>query len=187
MMHAKTIYQKSSDRIRRYCGANRPKTRKRHRFSGAYRSEYRRLGTLSLLAGIDLLSGQAIALVRETHKSSDFIDFLKLCDAKYPQEEKIRLILDNHSVHTSQETRNFLSTRPGRFEFVFTPKHASWLNMIEGFFSKMTRQMLRGIRVASKDELAQRIYQYFDEINEIPAVYHWKYKVDEISQEEYAV
>lgn len=53
------------------------------------------------------------------------------------------------------------------FEFVFTPFHASWLNMIESFFSKMTRQMLKGIRVESKAELTQRIYQYFDEINPV--------------------
>jgi len=143
--------------------------------------EYTRLGTLSLLAGIDLLTGEAIPLVSETHKSKDFIEFLKILDAKYPKEEKIRLILDNHSAHTSKETGKFLAMNPGRFEFVFTPTHGSWLNMIEGFFSKITRQMLKGIRVSSKEELADRIYQYFDEINEVPVVFRWKYKMDEIS------
>jgi transposase len=145
--------------------------------------EYKRLGTLSLLAGIDLLSGEAIPLVTETHKSSDFIRFLKILDEKYPEGDKIRVILDNHSAHTSKETRAFLTTMPRRFEFVFTPKHGSWLNMIEGFFSKMTKQMLRGIRVRSKDELRERIYKYFDEVNEVPVVYHWKYKMDEIKLE----
>ena len=142
--------------------------------------EYKRLGTLSLLAGIDLLTGEAFSLVSETHKSSDFIKFLKILDEKYPKEDKIRLILDNHSAHTSKETKAFLTTIPGRFEFVFTPKHGSWLNMIEGFFGKMTHQMLRGIRVKSKEELANRIYKYFDEINRVPIVHHWKYKMDEI-------
>ena len=141
--------------------------------------EYKRLGTLSLLAGIDLLTGEAIPLVSESHKSSDFIEFLKLLDSKYPQDEIIRLILDNHSVHTSKETREFLGTIPGRFEFVFTPKHASWLNMIEGFFGKMTRQMLRGIRVSSKAELEERIYRYFIEVNETPIVFRWKYKMND--------
>ena len=139
--------------------------------------EYKRLGTLSLLAGIDLLTGEAIPLVSETHKSKDFIKFLKILDSKYPKEEKIRLILDNHSAHISKETQKFLETMPNRFEFVFTPKHASWLNMIESFFSKMTRQMLRGIRVSSKKELAERIYKYFDEVNEVPVVFRWKYKM----------
>lgn len=146
--------------------------------------EYVRHGTLSLLAGIDLVSGEAIPLVRETHKSSDFIAFLKILDAKYPQGDKIRLVLDNHSAHTSKETKAYLATVPGRFEFVFTPKHGSWLNMIEGFFGKMTHQMLRGIRVQSKEELANRIYKYFEEVNETPVVHHWKYKMDEIDPAE---
>jgi transposase len=143
--------------------------------------EYKRLGTLSLLAGIDLLTGEAIPLLSETHKSSDFIEFLQILDAKYSKGEIIRLILDNHSAHTSKETRKYLETAPGRFEFVFTPTHGSWLNMIESFFSKLTRQMLRRIRVSRKEELAERIYQYFDEINEEPVVFRWKYKMDEIS------
>lgn len=141
--------------------------------------EYKRLGTISLLAGIDLLSGEAIPLVRDTHKSEDFIDFLKILDAKYPQGDTIKLILDNHTVHTSKKVKQFLSTLPGRFVFVFTPKHGSWLNMIEGFFGKMTRQFLRGIRVRSKQELIDRINKYFAEVNEIPVVHHWKYKMDD--------
>lgn len=144
--------------------------------------EYVRLGTLSLLAGIDLLTGEAIPLVSESHKSSDFIQFLKILDAKYPEGDTIRLILDNHSAHTSKETRLYLATLPeDRFIFVFTPTHTSWLNMIESFFSKMTKQMLKGIRVDSKAELSQRIYRYFDEINAEPIVYHWTYKMDEIN------
>lgn len=143
--------------------------------------EYVRMGTISLLAGIDLLTGEAVPLVSDTHKSSDFVSFLKILDAKYPEGDTIRLILDNHSAHTSKETRLYLATlSEDRFVFVFTPTHASWLNMIESFFSKMTRQMLKGIRVNSKAELTQRIYQYFDEINADPVVYHWTYKMDEI-------
>lgn len=144
--------------------------------------EYVRLGTLSLLAGIDLLTGEAIPLVSESHKSSDFIQFLKILDEKYPEGDTIRLILDNHSAHTSKETRLYLATLPeDRFVFVFTPTHASWLNMIESFFSRMTKQMLKGIRVSSKEELSERIYRYFDEINADPIIYHWTYKMDEIN------
>ena len=64
---------------------------------------------------------------------------------------------------------------------MFTPKHGSWLNMIESFFSKMTKQMLKVIRVETKEELERRIYLYFDEVNREPVVYHWSYKMDEIS------
>ena len=142
--------------------------------------EYKRLGTLSLLAAIDLQTGEAIPLVRDKHSSMEYIEFLKLLDDKYPKGDKIRIVLDNLKVHTSEVTRKYLATVPGRFEFVFTPKHGSWLNMVEGFFSKMTRQMLRGIRVKSKEELTNRIYRYFAEINEEPIVFHWKYNLDDI-------
>ena len=122
-------------------------------------------------------------MVSDTHKSSDFVRFLKMLDTKYPEGDKIRLILDNHSAHTSQETQGYLNTVPRRFEFVFTPTHGSWLNMVEGFFSKMTKQMLNGIRVSSKEELEKRIYKYFEEINEVPVPYHWSYKLDDIDME----
>ena len=94
------------------------------------------------------------------------------------------MVLDNLKVHSSAEVRDYLSTIPDRFEFIFTPKHASWLNLIENFFSKITKQLLRGLRVKTKDELVQRIYKYFDEINEIPVVYHWKWKLDDIDSNE---
>lgn len=113
-----------------------------------------------------------------------YLEFLKMLDSKYPKGDKIRIILDNLKVHTSDETRRFLATVSGRFEFVFTPKHGSWLNMIEGFFSKMTRQMLRGIRVKTKEELIKRMYKYFEEANEEPVVFHWKYNLDDIDVSE---
>ena len=144
--------------------------------------EYKRLGTLSLIAGIDLLTGIAIPVVSETHRSSDFIALLEKLDNMYPQGDVIRIVCDNHSAHSSKEVQNYLSTkRNGRFTFVFTPKHASWLNLIECFLSKMTKQMLRGIRVKTKEELARRIYQYFDEVNAEPVVFRWSYKLDEVS------
>ena len=146
--------------------------------------EYKRLGTLSLLAGIDLQTGEAFPLVRNTHSSDDFIDFLRLLDEKYPKGDKIRLVLDNLKVHSSEKVQLYVQSLPDRFEFVFTPKHASWLNLVESFFSKMTKQMLRGIRVESKQELEDRIYMYFSEINEEPVVYHWSWGLDDIDQNE---
>ncbi len=146
--------------------------------------EYKRLGTLSLLAAIDLQTGEAIPLVRDKHSSREYIEFLKLLDDKYQKGDKIRIVLDNLKVHTSEATRKYLATVPGRFEFVFSPKHGSWLNMVEGFFSKMTRQMLKGIRVKSKEEFTNRIYNYFAEINEEPIVFHWKYNLDDIDVSE---
>ena len=140
--------------------------------------EYKRLGTLSLLAGIDLLNGKVHAIVEDRHRSREFVAFLKKLDAAYSAGTDIKIILDNHSAHISKETKTWLaSQRDGRFTFVFTPKHGSWLNLIEGFFSKMARSVLRHIRVASKAELKQRIMAYIDDLNREPVVHTWSYKL----------
>ena len=143
--------------------------------------EYVRQGTLSLLAGIDLWSGEVLGLVRDRHRSAEFIEFLRLADAHYPAGARIRMVLDNHSAHLSRETRAFLATVPNRFEFIFTPTHGSWLNLIESFFGKMARILLRGIRVKSKEELKTRIEMYLHEVNEEPVVLRWKYKLETLS------
>src|SRR6204780_1306159 len=142
--------------------------------------EYKRHGTLSLLAGIDLLTGKVHALVKDRHRSREFIEFVKLLDAAYPASTAIKLILDNHSAHISRETQAWLATQPvGRFEFTFTPKHGSWLNLIEGFFSKFARSVLRHIRVASKQELEQRIMAGIEDVNRYPVIHTWSYKLAE--------
>src|SRR6266566_2770472 len=144
--------------------------------------EYRRHGTLSLLAGIDLLTGKVHALVRDRHRSREFIEFLKLLDAAYPASTAIKLILDNHSAHISREMRTWLAAQvPGRFEFTFTPKHGSWLNLVEGFFSKFARSVLRHIRVASKQELKERIIAGIDDVNRYPVIHTWSYKLAEVA------
>lgn len=139
--------------------------------------EYIRYGTLSLLAGIDLMTGEVIGSVEERHRSREFVSFLQKLDAHYPPEWKIQIILDNHSAHTSKETKAYLETVPNRFAFIFTPKHASWLNIIESFFAKMTKSMLRHIRVSSKEELRQRIELYLQEVNYSPVKFQWRYGI----------
>ena len=141
--------------------------------------EYKRLGTLSLLAGLDLHTGRVTEIVSDHHASVDFIALLGKLDEGYPPPTRIRLLLDNHSAHTSKETQAWLKFHPQRFEFVFTPTHGSWLNIVETMFSKMARSMLRGIRVASKQELIDRIHLYFQQINADPVIFRWKYKMDE--------
>jgi len=141
--------------------------------------EYKRHGTVSLLAGIDLLTGKVHALVRDRHRSREFIEFLKLLDRAYPADTAIHMILDNHSAHISKETRSWLAEQPvGRFEFTFTPRHGSWLNLVEGFFSKLARSILRHMRVASKQELKDRLIAAVDHFNEDPVVHTWTYKLD---------
>jgi len=142
--------------------------------------EYKRHGTLTLMAGIDLLTGHLHALVTERHRSREFIEFLKLLDAAYPADTAIEVILDNHSAHVSRETTTWLAAQPiGRFAFTFTPTHGSWLNLIEGFFSKLARSVLRHIRVSSKHELKERLMGFIDDVNREPVVHTWRYTIDQ--------
>jgi transposase len=136
--------------------------------------EYKRLGTVSLLAALDLHDGHVIAQVHDRHRSREFISLLKEMDQCYPKDCTIRVILDNHSAHISKETMAYLSTKPNRFIYVHTPKHGSWLNLIETFFSKISRTFLKHIRVESKQELKERILKGIAEINAEPVVHRWK-------------
>jgi transposase len=136
--------------------------------------EYKRLGTVSLLAALDLHDGHVIAQVHDRHRSREFISLLKEIDDYYPDTWTIRVTLDNHSSHISKETMTYLASRPNRFLYVHTPKHGSWLNLIETFFSKISRTFLRHIRVESKEELKERILKGIEEINEEPVVHRWK-------------
>jgi transposase len=136
--------------------------------------EYKRMGTVSLLAALDLHDGHVIAQVHDRHRSREFISLLKQIDDYYPEAWTIRITLDNHSSHISKETMSYLASRPNRFRYVHTPKHGSWLNLIETFFSKISRTFLRHIRVASKEELKERILKGIEEINAEPVVHRWK-------------
>ena len=143
--------------------------------------EYKRLGTCSILAALDLHDGHVTARVERRHRSREFIALLQDLDAHYPAECTIRLILDNHSAHISKETRTFLLTRPNRFKYVLTPTHGSWLNLVETLFGKMARTFLRGIRVQSWEELRERILKGIAEINAAPVVHRWR-KFDSLAE-----
>ena len=143
--------------------------------------EYKRHGTVSLLAGIDLVTGQVQGMVADRHRSREFIQYLKMLNNYYSKDVTIKIILDNHSAHLSKETRRYLSKIPNRFEFIFTPTHGSWLNIIESLFAKMANTFLRGIRVKNKNELKQRITKWLQELNETPIVFRWKYGLNSLS------
>ena len=136
--------------------------------------EYKRLGTCSILAALDLHDGHITARVERRHRSVEFTGLLADLHAWYPPHCTIRIILDNHSAHISKETRAFLATHPNRFQYVLTPKHGSWLNIVETLFGKMARTFLRHIRVQSWDELKARILKGIAEINAAPVVHRWK-------------
>ena len=136
--------------------------------------EYKRLGTCSILAALDLHTGHVTGRVERRHRSREFIALLRDLDAYYPKDCTLRLVLDNHSAHLSKETQAYLATRPNRFKYVLTPTHGSWLNLAETLFGKMARTFLRHIRVHSWEELRDRILTGITEINSSPVVHRWK-------------
>ena len=136
--------------------------------------EYKRLGTCSILAALDLHTGHVTGRVERRHRSREFIALLRDLDAYYPQDCTLRLVLDNHSAHLSKETQAYLASRPNRFKYVLTPTHGSWLNLAETLFGKMARTFLRHIRVHSWEELRDRILKGITEINSSPVVHRWK-------------
>jgi transposase len=143
--------------------------------------EYKRLGTVSILAALDLHDGHVIAQVHDRHRSREFISLLKELDDYYPENYQIRIILDNHSAHISKETRAYLATKPNRFIYVHTPVHGSWLNLVETLFGKMARTFLKHIRVQSIKELKDRIILGIQEINAAPVIHRWK-KLDAVAK-----
>jgi len=144
--------------------------------------EYKRLGTCSIVAALDLRSGHVVGDVERRHRSREFIALLKDLDRYYPAECTIRLVLDNHSAHISKETRAFLASKPNRFKYVLTPTHGSWLNIVETLFGKMARTFLRHVRVQSWEELRDRILKGIEEINADPVVHRWK-KFEALTEE----
>lgn len=140
-----------------------------------------RHGTVSLMAGMDRLNGPVHGLVVDRHRSRAFVDCLKLLDAHDPTDKTIRVVLDHHSAHISKETRSDLASVANRFEWIFTPKHGSWLNLIDTCFGKMARTMLRGMRVASQAELKRRIKKYRTELNEAPVIFRLKSGLDSLT------
>jgi hypothetical protein len=136
--------------------------------------EYERLGTCSILAALDLHDGHVAARMEHRHRSAEFIALLKDLDNYYPPDCTLRVILDNHSAHISQETRAYPATRPNRFRYVLTPTHGSRLNIVETLFGKMARTFLKHIRVKSWEELRDRIPRGIAEINAAPVVHRWR-------------
>ncbi|MFJ2203633.1 IS630 family transposase [Streptomyces violaceusniger] len=147
----------------------RPGRRARREF------EYVRHGTASIIAALNVHTGQVLTETIARNDSTTFIRFLRLLDSAIATGQELHLVIDNGSSHTSKKTRAWLAAHP-RFHVHHTPKHASWLNQVEIFFSTLTRRLLRRGQFASRDELADRIDEFvlgYDETDAKP--YRWTY------------
>ncbi len=139
--------------------------------------EYVRHGTVSILAAMNVTTGEVIAERIARNDSATFIRFLAMLDQMTPPHLRIHLIMDNGSSHTSRATRAWLAARP-RFAVTYTPKHASWLNMIEQWFGVLTRRLLRRGDFASRDDLEAKITAFTIRHNKKARRYKWSYDAD---------
>jgi len=136
--------------------------------------EYVRHGTVSLLAAMDVTAGTIHPKIIVRNDSDTFIEFLTELDQALNPAKKIHLILDNGSSHTSTATRTWLADHP-RFTVTYTPKHASWLNIVEIFFSILTRRMLRRGEFTSRQDLADKILKFIEVYNRTAKPFRWSY------------
>ncbi len=136
--------------------------------------EYVRHGTVSLMAAMNVTTGTVHPKIITRNDSATFIEFLAELAQTVDPTKKIHLILDNGSSHTSKQTRKWLREHP-RFTVTYTPTHASWLNMVEIFFSIMTRRMLRRGDFASRDDLTNKIIKFIQTYNSTAKPFRWTY------------
>jgi transposase len=139
--------------------------------------EYVRHGTISILAAMNVTAGEVIAERIDRNDSATFTRFLAMLDQMTPPHLRICLIMDNGSSHTSRATRAWLAAHP-RFSVTYTPKHASWLNMIEQWFGVLTRRLLRRGDFTSRDDLEAKITAFTIRHNKNARPYKWSYDAD---------
>ncbi len=141
--------------------------------------DYRRHGTTSLFAALDVKTGAVIGELHRRHRSIEFEKFLKRIDAETPAELNVHLILDNYSTHKTPRIRRWLARHP-RFHLHFTPTYSSWLNLVERWFAELTtKQLRRGVH-RSVAALDQAIREFLDQHNVTAQPFVWTKTADEI-------
>ncbi len=140
-------------------------------------SGYVRHGTVSIVAAMNVAAGEVIAQRIRRNDSVTFIRFPVMLSQCIPPHLRIHLIMDDGSGHTSKATRTWIAAHP-RFAVTYTPKHASWLNMIEQWFSVLTRKLLRRGDFASRDDLENQITEFTIKHNKTAHPYKWSYDAD---------
>ena len=141
--------------------------------------DYRRYGTTTLFAALDVATGKVIGKLKRRHRSAEFISFLRHIDSVVPGELDIHLILDNYGTHKTAKVKQWLTRHP-RFHCHFTPTYSSWINLVERFFATLTQQQLRRGTHRSVPALEKAVRQYLTTHNEQPKPFRWTKSADEI-------
>ena len=146
---------------------------------GTMTHDYKRHGTTSLFAALNVLDGTVIGTCYERHRHQEFLKFLRRIDREYPKRKPLHLILDNYGTHKHPKVRAWLEQHP-RFHLHFTPTSCSWLNLIERWFGQLTDKQLRRGAFTSVSDLIDAITEFIDVHNPDPKPFVWTAKVDDI-------
>jgi transposase len=139
---------------------------------GTMTHDYKRNGTTTLFAALNMLNGKVIGDCMPRHRHLEFIRFLKKIEAETPSELDLHLILDNYGTHKHPRVKRWLTRNP-RFHLHFTPTSSSWLNLIERWFRELTVKRIRRGSFQSVPQLVKAIHDYLDGHNQKPKVFHW--------------
>ena len=141
--------------------------------------DYRRYGTTTLFAALDVATGKVIGQLKRRHRSIDFVSFLRHIDRVVPADLEVHLILDNYGAHKTVKVKQWLLRHP-RFHCHFTPTYSSWINLVERFFASLTEHQLRRGSHRSVVALERAIRDYLDIHNQQPAPFRWTKSADQI-------
>jgi transposase len=146
---------------------------------GTMTHDYKRHGTTTLFAALDVLEGKVIGQCMKRHRHQEFIRFLAAVEAKVPKTKSVHVIVDNYAAHKHPNVLAWLASHP-RFVFHFTPTSASWLNAVEGFFARLTKQRLKRGVFRSVEDLKAAIHRFLADVNQNPKPFTWTKDPDKI-------
>ena len=141
--------------------------------------DYKRHGTTSLFAALDLKTSQVIGQLHRKHRSLEFRKFLDLIESQVPATLEVHIILDNYGTHKTTLIRNWFAKRP-RFHLHFTPTYGSWINLVERWFAELTNKRIRRGVFRSVKQLEAAIREYIEVHNEAPKPFVWTKTADQI-------
>jgi transposase len=147
--------------------------------AGTMTHDYKRNGTTTLFAALEVLSGNVIGQCLPRHRHQEFLKFLRIIDREVPKGLQIHLILDNYSTHKHENVKKWLAKHP-RFHLHFIPTSSSWLNMVERWFGKLTEKAIRRGIFHSVPDLIATIETYLKASNENPEPFVWTATADSI-------
>lgn len=147
--------------------------------AGTMTHDYKRHGTSTLFAALNVFTGEVIGECKQRHRHQEFLSFLRTVEAQTPKDKELHVIVDNYSTHKHVKVRNWLK-RNKRVELHFIPTSSSWLNLVERFFGVITEKQIRRGIFSSVKELEQKIMEFIEAHNQHPKPFIWTKTTDAI-------